>query len=61
MACALDGNVACARAEAHEVRRLMPGRKFEADRMRAEADTPARKAFVEGKVIPALGKAGLLE
>ena len=61
MAYALDGDIAGARAEAGEVRRLLPGRRFEADRMRAEADTPVRKAFVEGKVIPALGKAGLLD
>lgn len=61
MAYALDGDTVRARAEADEVRRLMPGRKFEAAKMRAEAETPARKALLDGKVIPALGKAGLLE
>jgi class 3 adenylate cyclase/TolB-like protein/Flp pilus assembly protein TadD len=61
MAYALDGNLASAHAEADEVRRLMPDFKFEADKLRAEAKTPARKAYIEGKVIPALEKAGLLE
>jgi hypothetical protein len=39
----------------------MPSSKFETDKLRAELQTAADKAYVEGKVIPALEKAGLLE
>jgi tetratricopeptide (TPR) repeat protein len=61
MAYALDGDIEKARIEAAEYRRLMPDRKFDADSMRADERTPARKAYVENKAIPALRKAGLME
>ncbi|MFO1311491.1 MAG: adenylate/guanylate cyclase domain-containing protein [Burkholderiales bacterium] len=61
MAYALDGDVAKARSEAEAYRKLVPDQKLDPDAMRAEARTPARKAYVETKVIPALRTAGLLE
>jgi class 3 adenylate cyclase/TolB-like protein/cytochrome c-type biogenesis protein CcmH/NrfG len=61
MAYALDGDTARARAEAAEFRRLAPDQKLDADTLRAEARTPARRAYVDDKVIPALRKAGLLD
>lgn len=61
MAYALDGDTARARSEAAEYRKLVPDNKFDVDAMLADARTPARKAYVENKVVPALRKAGLME
>lgn len=58
---AADGDTAKARAEAAEYRKLMPDSKFDANAMLAEARTPARKAYVQNRLIPALKKAGLME
>jgi adenylate cyclase len=61
MAFALDGNEARARAEADEVRRLNPGFRFDLEKARARPESPAYRAYLEERAIPALRRAGLLE
>ncbi len=61
MAYALDGDLVKARAEAEAYRKLVPDQMLDAEAMRADARTPARRAYIETKVIPALRKAGLLD
>jgi adenylate cyclase len=61
MAYALTGDDARARAEAKEVRRIDPGFRVDAAKMRADAGTPRVLSYIDGKVIPGLRGAGLLE
>ncbi len=61
MAFALDGNETKARAEAAEVRRLNPKFKFDVEKALAASPSAAYATYLQGKVIPALRKAGLLE
>jgi tetratricopeptide (TPR) repeat protein len=63
MAYAMSGDVAKAKAEGREVRRLRPGFKVDVEKLRADAasNSPQARANLEDKVIPAYRKAGLTE
>lgn len=61
MAYAMNGDDAKARAAAQELRRLRPNVKVDVEKLRDSSDTPAFRAYIEDKVIPAYRKAGLLD